>query len=80
METAIMKYFAIQFPNSTSFIVKTNSSWTLRELVIEIQGSSGLETLGGFVFNPSQFISVNSISSPDERQKKVAKDLEKVLF
>ena len=75
-----MKYFAIQFPNSTSFIVKTNSSWTLRELVIEIQGSSGLETLGGFVFNPSQFISVNSISSPDERQKKVAKDLEKVLF
>lgn len=75
-----MKYFAVNFPNLTTFIVKTEKSFSVRDIVFCLGKSVGMVGTGDIIYNPTQFISVNSIGSPDERQKKVAKDLDKVLF
>jgi len=75
-----MNYFLIQFGNYTTLVVKTNKDKTIETLAIELMRGSGLQSHGGSILNPRQFISVESIGSPDMRQKRVAKDLEKVLF
>ncbi len=75
-----VKYFAISFPNSTTLIMKSDSVSTVKGVVGMLYNAKGLLGLGGTALNPSQFISVESISSPDARQLRVARDLDKVLF
>lgn len=76
----MIKYFAIGFPNHTTFIVKTEKLLTVLNVIGVLHTSKGLYGSGDSIFNPRQFISINPITSPDERQKRVAKDLDKVLF
>ena len=75
-----MKYFAINFPNFTTFILKTGSSHDVKSITGALSEATGLLGVGGSAFNPKHFISVDSISSPDDRQKKLARDIDKVLF
>jgi hypothetical protein len=75
-----MNYFAINFGNFTSFIIKSSKVSSLKELVYELDSSVGIVGAGNMIMNPKRFISVESISSPDERQKNRAKNLSEVLF
>lgn len=76
-----MKYFEVQFPNHTTFILfSENGKITAETLVYDLLDAAGLRGNNGVIYNPKHFISVNSISSPDERHKLVAKDIGKVLF
>lgn len=75
-----MNYFAINFGNFSTLILKTKSDVSLKQLVYELDSSVGIIGAGNMILNPKRFISVESISSPDERQKNRAKNLSEVLF
>ena len=75
-----MKYFSIEFPNYMNFIVKTPNHFEVETVVDQLSLSIGLLGLSGSAYNPKQFISVNSISSPDKRQEMGARNLEDILF
>jgi hypothetical protein len=75
-----MNYYSIEFPNHTNIIVKIKKPSTTRSVALGLSTASGLIGFGGTIFNPKQFILINSIISPDERQKKLAKELDEVLF
>lgn len=75
-----MKYFVIEFPNHTSFIVKTEKEFELGDVVSAVSKAAGLKGRTDTAYNPRQFLSINSLTSPSESQKKLARDLEKVLI
>ena len=75
-----MKYFFIDFPNHTKFIVKTPEGATARGLASLLNSSKAFVGHGDVVYNPKQFISVYSISSINDQHKRLAKNLEEVLF
>lgn len=75
-----MKYFAVSFGNHMTFIMKTEKQLVTGDVVFMLSEATGLKGFGGSTYNPRNFISVESIGSPDERQKRVARDLEMVLF
>lgn len=74
-----MNYFAILFPNSMTFIVKTAENWSAEDVVNNLHSSNGLSGVGNDYYNPRQFISVTLIT-PDERQKSLSRELRKVLI
>jgi hypothetical protein len=72
-----MKYFAIEYPNHTTLLVKDEHK--LERVLIELLNASGLRW-HGTIYNPQSFLSLREVDSPDDRQKLIAKELTKVLI
>lgn len=75
-----MKYFAINFPNHMTLMMKTSEDYQIEDVMFSLYASKGIQGISGVVYNPLQFISVESITSPDDRQKTSARNLVEMLL
>lgn len=79
-----MKYFEVTFPNHTTLVLYSKiegSHNSVMSVILEtLLRSNGLKAISGAIYNPRQFLSVNPISSPDKRQKLLARELKEVLL
>lgn len=72
-----MKFFALEYPNHTTLLVK--SEFKLERVLIEIVNATGVKSYGGAIYNPQSFLSLREITTPDKRQQMIAQELSKVL-
>ena len=76
-----MKYYEINFENFTTVLVKTEEAdFHAAKLARRLNRQDCLLGIDGTAYNTRRFVSINSIASPDDRQKKLAKNLDEVLF
>lgn len=78
-ETAYnMKFYALEYPNHTTLLVKTPAG--VEDVLHALMNHNGIKVIGGGIYNPKSFITLREVSTPDKRQKLLAQELAKVLI
>ncbi len=72
-----MNYFAIDYPNHTTLVVK--SGYGIKEVLFQISQSRGLN-YHGTIYNPESYLSLRPITNPDDRQKLRALTFQEILI
>lgn len=72
-----MKYFAIEYPNHTTLLVKDEHK--LESVFYSLINARGIRWHGS-IYNIQSFLSLREIGTPDDRQKLIAKELSQVLI
>ncbi len=73
-----MKYFAIEFANHTTLLVKADRT---KESIIRLLSERiGIVSINGDIYNPKSFLKVSFIPEPDTRQQLVAIALDNALI
>lgn len=73
-----MKYYALEYANYTTLLLKTEAG--LDDVLHALTNGRGLKAMSGTVYNPKAFQTLRYISTPDDRQKRCAQELSKVLI
>lgn len=75
-----MKYFAVEFPNHNTYIVKTtDETYNVGRMALRLKFIDGFRGYNETIYNPLHYISVTQLGEPNEKQKRLARTLTEVF-